>query len=360
MNKNNKDYYEILGVKKDSTSEEIKKSYRNLALKYHPDRNPDNKESENKFKEISEAYEILSDEDKRQNYDRGGIGFNGFNGSMGFSNIRQGNVFDGIFIENAFDIFSRSGRSVNQNIKTVYRASLKDVIGGSKVVILLSRLIACDKCQGQALDISKETCNSCNGRGHSSVRNGPFVMNSICNHCHGTGKKVSKCKFCDGGYSTVKEKLEFTIPVGISVMSQLKLVGKGNEIYMGGIKSVGDAYIMIDFPTSQNNVSMSLGNIHTSIYVPFNSILLQDEVVVDILGCKKVIVKLDSNNKSGHVYCIKGEGIDKTKSAYIKVFVDMPKNKLSKENSEKLNAVLKEIYGESTKTYDASSNTNIS
>jgi len=346
--KKNKDYYEILGVDKAADEEEIKKSYRALALKYHPDVNPNNKEAEEKFKDISEAYEVLSDSEKRASYDRGGVDFFSFNPNDIFST----------FVDNTFNIFFQNQRTVNADNRMVYRASLKEILRGSKVVVNITRFIACEKCRGQSVEIGKKICSHCNGAGYSTVRQGLAIFKSICNHCRGTGKEIKKCVSCNGGYSTTHEKVEVVIPVGIYPTATLRLKGKGNEVYMGETRIVGDTHIIIDYPTTQDNVSLVHGDICATVYVPFNQILAEEEIKVNILDCKQISVKLSSSNKSGHVYKIQGEGVLPNNDANIKVFVDMPKNKVSEEESEKLNKILKDIYGKSTTTYNPSSGSN--
>ena len=337
MQKPNKDYYDILGVDRKATAEDIKKAYRAKAMEHHPDQNQGNAESEAKFKEIAEAYDVLSDPSKKQRYDQGGI-------SSGFG----GNPFD--IFNSAFGggIHVRQTRrpTVGADNKVVFRATLSQIITGATIDIEFPKYIACKECLGQGVIESSDVCTACHGSGqlHSNMANMVFTV--TCSACQGSGKKRIKCQSCKGqAYTTQKQKVKVDIPKGINPLSTLQIKGQGNEIYRNGKKVNGNAFIVIDYPTSEKGVQLQMGNIFLSARIPFNTIMAEEEIEVDVLGCKEVTFKPDSSKPSGHVYELKGQGVTDDKIAFVKVFIDLPKNKLSEEDKLKLNKVMGEVYG---------------
>jgi len=244
----NKDYYKILGVSKDATIEEIKKSYKKLALKWHPDRNQNNAEAEEKFKEISNAYSILSDPEKKSQYDRyGSVGGNGnpFGGG-------GGNPFDDIFSQFG-DIFGQSRRSGPQqkrgsDLRVKVNINLNDIIFGSTKKIKYSRHSKCQPCDGKGGD-DLVTCLPCQGQGHRSfVQNTPFGtmrQSAVCSHCNGVGKTVKNpCKSCSGqGVSVKQETVDIDIPKGAVGGNFMTMPQYGNHI-RGGVP--GDLQIVIE------------------------------------------------------------------------------------------------------------------
>jgi DnaJ-class molecular chaperone len=142
------------------------------------------------------------------------------------------------------------------------------------------------------------------------------------------------------------EKIIVTIPAGINALSALRIRGQGNEVYWGEQLTCGDLYIVVDYPRENKGVTLDDGNIYTTVRVSFNAVINESEVTIDVLGCKDIKLKLDASQKSGHIYQIIGCGANSEKNAYVKVFIDFPKNKISKEDSEKLIKVMREIYGE--------------
>ena len=354
MSKKHKDYYKILGVGKDADAESIKKVYRKLALEFHPDRNPNNKEAEEKFKEISEAYAVLSDPNERQKYDHGGM-------DSHFSNFN--------FNFNPFDIFSStmdSNSFFNQNMKVhpdnkmAYRIKMEDVITGGKTQLEFNRFIACDKCLGKGSIVSNshDKCKACNGSGHRTLNmNGNMMFSSACNQCGGTGNEIKKCKDCGAnGYKKVSEKVAIDIPAGINPMTTLRIKGKGNEVYWNDKKVTGDSYIIVDYPREYKGVSLNNGNIYTSVRVPIDSILSEETIMVNILGCKNVQFKLDHTKNSGHQYKVEKQGVKDENFAVVKVFIDLPKNKISKNDKEKLTQIMREIYGAPSTQFEPEQN----
>lgn len=333
MKNDSKNYYELLGVNKDSTQEEIKKKYRSAALKYHPDKNPGNKKAEETFKKISEAYEVLSDPQKKNQYDNESIGF----------------MFNDI---NPFDIFSKTHSRVSPDNRMIYKANLQQILTGEKIEIQLKRHVACDNCLGQGNTIEDKICSVCNGKGIKTSAIGNIMFQTTCNVCRGSGRKNTQCSSCRGtAYKTVTENISLNIPLGINPLSTLRLKGKGNEVYYNNFKTIGDTYITIDYAPKHRGVLLNNGNLYTTIVVPFHSALIEETVEVNIFECKKIYLKLDSTKKSGHQYKIEKAGITENNDAYVKVFIDFPKNKIHKEDKEKLINLMREIYGEPAKQF---------
>lgn len=344
MKKPDKDYYELLGVDREASDDAIKKAYRQNALKHHPDRNQGNKESEEMFKAISEAYEVLSNPEKRRQYDMtGSADFDGihFDPWGVFGNV----VNNASFVFNGDNLFASR---INPDNRVVYRASLEDIIIGKKVEVRFYRYIACEKCHGKKYEEKKGKCSECNGTGRQNRAVGSnMVFSTGCPRCSSTGKNIITCSKCNGaGHHRVEEKVLVTIPPGVNPMSILRLQGKGNEVFINGQKVIGDTYVVIDYPRQQRGVLLENGNIHTLIRVPFDSVLNENKIKVNILGCKEIEFKLDSTKKSGYQYKVESGGISNNNSAYVKVFIDFPKNKISDDNRRKLVELMREIYGE--------------
>jgi len=349
MKRSNKDYYETLGVDRGADEEAIKKAYRVKAQKFHPDKNPGDKSSEEKFKEVGEAYAVLSDPQKRRRYD---------SGDMGFAQDIHVDPFD------IFSSFFRNARGFsvprqtirfNTDNKMIYRASLEEIIRGNNVVVGFNRQIACEECKGNGSQQGVSKCSGCNGTGMKAQRTAMMFFSSTCNECGGDGREFKKCSKCNGtGYSSKPEKVSINIPKGVNPMSALRLKGMGNEVYFGEQKVIGDTYVIIDYPSSHNGVSVKNGNIYASVWVPFNTILNEKKIIVNIFGCKEIEIKLDHNKPSGSQYRIKDAGIMANCDAFIKVFIDFPKNKISKENAKKLADIMREVYGEPDTRFDPS------
>ena len=354
-----KNYYDILGVEKQASAEEIKKAYRKLALKCHPDQNQGDKKAEEKFKTLSEAYGVLSDQSSRDYYDRYGKAQDsnsrtqhqqGFNGIFDMSSFfKPGSPFGGnLYSDEGFS--SPRTRSINPDIRIAYRISLKDALCGIKAKIRSPFLEMCSDCNGAGFISSDVTCSACDGKGfrEENFMQGMLILvRQVCNQCRGTGKEMSQCKTCNGkGAHERTNDLLITVPAGIKPMDMLKISGKGNKVIANGKERYGDAYLIIDYVNEENGVKLDKGSIYTSIEVPFNSILEEKEVEVDILGYKKVKFKLKRNNPCGHTYEINGAGATKNNSSFVKVLITMPKNKLTNEDYKQIVDLLGEKYGD--------------
>lgn len=324
-----KDYYETLGVDKSASEQEIKKAYRKKALQYHPDKNPDNKEAENLFKEAAEAYEVLSDSQKKSRYDQ--YGHAGMGGSSGgFGGGGAGMSMDDIF-SHFGDIFggggggfggfggggSRGGsrRQVNRgsNLRVKVKLTLKEVAHGAEKKIKVKKQVGCSHCSGTGADkgTAFSTCGTCNGTGQvTRIANtilGQMQTTSACPHCQGDGKAITtKCVHCSGeGISKEEEVISIRIPKGVMEGMQLSVSGKGNAARRGGVN--GDLLVLIeeeeheDLLRDENDLIYNL-----LLSVPEASMGLPIEVpTVD----GKVKVKIDAGTQPGKILRLRGKGL---------------------------------------------------
>ena len=349
-----KNYYKILGVEKNASPQEIKKAYRKLAMKWHPDKNQGDKDSEDKFKTIAEAYEVLSDSKKRTRYDNGE--------DPSSRNSMSQEEYNDFARRSAEDFFRRAASSfgnmgfsrpsVSHNIKSACRISVEDAINGGEIKFSVQRQIACDKCKGEGA-ITKSKCNECKGEGFTVMQQGNMIIKQYCSACGGSGGEKEECDKCEDGYNVSEENLVVKIPAGTERGTNLRLVGKGNEIYHQGKKIVGNIYIMIDHPSVKDGVKLSQGNLFATVRVPIHAALNEDEIKINLLNIKKISLKLDSKKSSGYTYKIKKGGATKKKAAFIKVFLDIPKKDISEKDRKRLAEVMRDIYGKSPETIKA-------
>jgi len=356
-----RDYYEVLGVSRDASEDEIKKAYRKLAMKYHPDKNPDNKEAEEKFKEASEAYEVLSDKEKRQLYDQyghagidqqfgnGGFSWNDFSHFDDISDLFGGgfsSIFDTLF-GGGFSSRSReSQRYSNQgeNIQIDLALTLKEIALGTEKKVRITVKDICDQCRGTgSADGKAETCPQCHGTGQvRTVRQSLFgQMQSIseCPSCRGEGKIIrNKCPRCmgEGRISKTKE-INVKIPAGVEENQVIRLRGQGNVGPRNG--SYGDILVVIHekpdelFERDGNNIILELP-------ITVTQAVLGDEVIVPTLtGTAKM--KIPPGTQSGRIFRLRGQGIKGLNSysrgdLLVKIKVVVP-TKLSREEMELYN-----------------------
>ena len=352
------DYYQVLGVSKNATKEEIKKAYRKLAVKFHPDKNPGDKEAEAKFKEISEAYDILSDEKKKQMYDQygpdafkaGGMGAAG--GSAGFSSMEDAlRTFMGAFGGGAsgdsiFDSFfgfggggSGQGNFVRQGAskKTSLTISFEEAAKGVKKEIMINRNVACSSCNGSGAKSPSDirTCPTCNGTGQVHQSRGFFSMTTTCPQCHGAGKIISNpCPDCHGAGSQ-REKCKVTIPIpaGIDDGMRIKMNGYGDAGEEGGPS--GDLYVYIQVKP------------HEIFTRDGDDLILQLPITITeaALGCKKDIptildgsarISIPEGTQTGKILRIRSEGMPNVHGQgrgdlLVQVQVETPVNLSSKQ-----------------------------
>ena len=319
-----RDYYEVLGVNKNAAPEEIKKAYRKIAIKFHPDKNPDNKEAEDKFKEAAEAYEILSSPEKRQRYDR--YGHQGVDGNYGGGGMNMddifsafGDIFGGGGGGGFGDIFGRRGGGggtrtrKGSNLRIKLKLNLQEVTEGVEKKIKVKRYVACEPCGGNGAKngTSLKTCSSCNGSGQvQKVVNtmlGQMVSTSTCPACEGQGKTISEnCSSCQGEGRVYKEEvIPINIPAGVSEGIQLAMSGKGNAPKRGGIP--GDLLIVIE-EEEHKDLKRDGNNVYYDLFISFPDAVLGTSVEVPTIT-GRVKITIEPGTQSGKVLRLRGKGI---------------------------------------------------
>jgi molecular chaperone DnaJ len=318
-----KDYYDILGVNRDSTKDEIKKAYRKLALKYHPDKNQGNIEAEAKFKEISEAYDTISDDEKRSKYDRYGH----TDGFSGFSNFGADDIF-----QNFRDMFnfSKKGSYTDGNLRINVTLNINDVLNGVNKKIKYDRRKKCQPCNGEG-GLNSKICDRCMGNGVKVIIQntpfGQFQQQVVCGDCQGLGKTYKdKCNTCSGlGSKLEEETIEFNIPKGAQNDMQSILKGKGNYIKNTGY---GDLVIYIK-EEKYNGFTRNNNDLIINKDVSYIDAILGGEVYVDTPRGKQRLI-LDAGTQHGHKFRFKGMGIPYVSEnaigdMYIEVYIKIPK-----------------------------------
>jgi molecular chaperone DnaJ len=342
-----RDYYEVLSVTRTADGETIKKSYRKLALQYHPDRNPGDKAAEEKFKEAAEAYAVLSDPDKRSRYDQfghnmGGAGFSGFEGFQdafgGFSDI-FGDLFEDFFGGGGGRRRGRGQRG--SDLEYTVELELAEVLTGKTFDLEIPRKETCGECQGTGAEKAskKKVCPDCGGHGEVRVSQGFFTLRRTCPRCHGEGESIEKpCPICRGeGRARKTRKLQVKIPAGMEHGARLRMSGEG-EAGQGGA-SRGDLYIQV--LVKKNKTFERQGHdIYCEILIPYTIAVLGGEVEVPTLTGKSRL-EIASGTPAGKVLKIKGEGVPaygmegRRGDEYVKVDIEIP-TKLSKPERELL------------------------
>lgn len=320
-----RDYYEVLGVSRSAQEQEIKKAYRQMALKFHPDKNPGNKEAEEKFKEAAEAYEVLSSPEKRQRYDQfghqgvGGAGQGGYNMNMDDIFNQFGDIFGG---NNPFESFFGGGgrgnggrRTVNKgtNLRIKVKLTLEEIAHGVEKKIKVNKGVSCASCSGSGATGSNafSTCNSCKGSGYvRRVTNtilGQMQTTSTCPTCNGEGQVITnKCKSCHGsGLQQGEEVISINIPAGVAEGMQLNVSGKGNAAERGGIP--GDLLIVVE-EAAHADLQRDGDNLYYDLYINFADASLGTSVEIPTLD-GKAKVKIEAGTHSGKVLRLKGKGL---------------------------------------------------
>jgi len=322
-----RDYYEILGIPKSASEAEIKKAYRQMALKYHPDKNPDNQEAEEKFKEAAEAYEVLSDQEKRARYDRfghAGVGDNGgFGGGGGMTMEDIFSHFGNIFNESGspFDSFfggernfqSGGGGERGANLRIKISLNLEEISEGVTKKIKLKKDITCNVCHGSGAKDSSSvtTCPTCKGSGYvRQVRStflGQMATTSSCPSCNGSGKKITSfCQSCKGkGLMVGEETLEINIPAGVEDGMQLSMRGKGHKGRNNGPS--GDLIVNIEEKQHEDFVRDGK-NIVYETNLNFSDLVLGTDITVPTLK-GKVKMNIPSGTPAGKIFRLKGKGL---------------------------------------------------
>ena len=334
-----RDYYEVLGVDKGAGEREIKKAYKKLAMKYHPDRTQGDKALEEKFKEIQEAYEVLTDTQKRAAYDQ--YGHAGVDPNRGGAGFGGGADFGDIFGDVFGDIFgggrgrqsrARQGADLCYNLEM----TLEEAVRGKEVEIRVPTLVACEPCNGSGAKkgSSPKTCPTCHGNGQVQMRQGFFAVQQTCPTCSGRGKIISDpCNECHGQGRTEKTKtLSVKIPAGVDTGDRIRLSGEGEAGESGA--PAGDLYVQVhvrdhDIFTRDGN------NLYCEVPLSFTTAALGGELQVPTLD-GKVKLKISPETQTGRMFRLRGKGVKSVRSGAIgdllcKVVVETPVNLSSKQ-----------------------------
>ncbi len=326
-----RDYYEVLGVSKTASEDEIKKAYRQIAIKYHPDRNPGDKQAEEKFKEAAEAYNVLHDPQKRQRYDQfgfndpmGGGGFEGFGASMNMDDIFS--MFGDIFGGHGFSGFSSGfgGRGARpqqhrgSDLRLKVKLTLSEVNQGVTKKFKVRKDITCTHCHGTgAADNSgRETCPTCHGSGvvtHTTQSIfGMMQTQGVCPTCHGEGQVIkNKCPYCGGtGVTKGEEVVEITIPAGVAEGMVVNVPGKGNAGHRGGIP--GDIQVFIEEEENKTFIRDDNDLIY-NLLLDFPTAALGGEVDIPTIEGKTLKVKIESGTQPGKTMRLRGKGLPAVK-----------------------------------------------
>jgi len=337
-----RDYYEVLGVNRDASGKELKKAYKSLAMKHHPDRNPDDTSAGEKFKEANEAYSILSDAQKRAMYDQhghaglaGGMGGAGVGGGASFSDI-FGDVFGDIFGGSRGRSHAHQGNDLQYNLEL----NLDEAVAGTKVSIRIPSHVDCDSCSGSGAKkgTSPSTCQTCGGVGQVRMQQGFFSLQQTCPRCHGRGKMITDpCPSCHGQGRVQEHKtLSVTIPAGVDNGDRIRLSGKGEAGEHGGPS--GDLYVQI--AVRPHTIFERDGN-DLFCEVPINIAMaaIGGDLEVPTLN-GRVKLKIPSETQSGKLFRLRGKGVKSVRGGQqgdllCRISVETPVN-LTKKQKELL------------------------
>jgi molecular chaperone DnaJ len=344
-----RDYYQVLGVEKDASKDDIKKAYRKLAIKYHPDRNPGNKEAEDKFKEATESYEVLSDDQKRPVYDQYGFagldgmaGGSGSGGGQGYSHAYHdfsdlfgggfGDIFENLFNGGSGMAGGRRGRSATdpaegQSLRYDLDISFRDAVYGTKADIKFQHNETCSACNGTG-GTGRKTCPTCQGAGQVRRSAGFFAVQQTCPACNGSGSVIDHpCTTCRGsGFEEKSKRMTLTIPAGIDDGKRIVIPHQGDAGANGG--SAGDLIVVLH--VEQHEYFERDGqDLYCAVPVTIVQAALGETINVKSLDGKEIEVKLPAGTSNGKLLRVKGEGVPITGTTrkgdlYIKIIVQVP------------------------------------
>ena len=352
----NKDYYEVLGLQKGASDDEIKRAFRKLAIKYHPDKNQGNAEAEAKFKEINEAYQVLSDPEKKARYDQfgsadfdgSGFGSGGF-GGFDFNDMGGfGDIFETFFGGGGSSSRRRNGPVKGNDVEYTLNLTFEEAVFGVEKEITINRSENCETCHGTGAKAgtSPKTCTKCNGTGQVRVQRqtplGNFVSNSTCDRCGGKGTVVEEpCHTCSGkGKVRKSRKIKINVPAGVDTGNVMPLRGQGEHGSNGG--PAGDLYIRIN--VSKSSKFDRRGNdIYIDTHISMGRAALGVEITVPTVD-GDVKYSIPAGTQSGTLFRLKGKGVPRVNSSgrgdqYVKVIVDIPKY-LNEKQIEALKAFM--------------------
>jgi molecular chaperone DnaJ len=359
------DYYELLGVQRGASADDLKKAYRKLAMQYHPDRNPGDKAAEQKFKEVSEAYDVLKDDQKRSAYDRfghaafengggpragaGGAGGPDFGFASGFADI-----FDEMFGE-----FVGGGRRNQSNargsdLRYNLEVSLEDAFKGSTAQIRVPTSVGCDSCNGSGAEAGSKpvNCSTCNGQGKVRAQQGFFTIERTCPSCGGVGRVIENpCKSCGGQGRVRREKtLSVNIPAGVEDGTRIRLAGEGEAGLRGS--APGDLYIFLSI-TPHPLFQRDAANVHCRVPIPMTTAALGGQVEVPTIDGTRARVNIPAGTQSGHQFRLRSKGMSVLRSTargdmFIEAVVETPVS-LTKRQQE----LLREFEAEAVKSHSS-------
>ncbi len=331
------DYYALLEVAREATADDLKRSYRKLAMKYHPDRNPGDKASEAKFKEVSEAYEVLRDETKRAAYDRfGHAAFEGNSGGaaggFGFQEGGLGDIFDQMFGE--FMGGRRNGGArtrAGADLRAQVEIDLADAFGGTKVDLRVPTRVHCDACNGTGSankQAERDTCGTCNGAGKVRAQQGFFLVERSCPTCGGSGRILrNPCRVCSGAGTVPRERsLSVTIPAGVEDGVRIRLAAEGEAGAAGA--AAGDLYVHVAI-RPHDIFQRDGANIYCRVPLRMTQAALGGDVEVPVIDGSRTKVKIPPGTQTGDQFRIRGKGFSVLRSAargdmYVQVAVETP------------------------------------
>ena len=362
-----RDYYDVLGVQKNSSSEQIKAAYRKLAVKHHPDKNPGDKSSEEKFKEASEAYHVLSDKERKQNYDNfGHAAFeNGAGGRGGFGNFDFSNHFSDIF-EDFFSDFgggrgkrSRKSNFRGSDLRYDLSITLEEAYNGKKQDIKFSTSEKCNTCSGSGSKPGHDagSCSMCGGHGQVRSSQGFFTVQQTCPQCSGTGEEITNpCNSCGGqGKKQASKRLSVTIPKGVDDGTRIRLAGKGEAGSRGA--GSGDLYLFINV-YSHELFKRSDENLFFEYPVSIADAALGTSLEIPTIDGAKAKIKIPAGTQSGKQFRLKGKGMPYMRGSgngdlYVQVNTEVPVslNKEQKELLEKFRKIENEKSNPSIKKF---------